>query len=74
MTVRAIYENGVFKPAAPVNLPDRAEVELEARVISKTPDQSEQNQKADAEIAGILSRRYDTGQTDAAERHNEHQP
>jgi len=28
MTVRAIYENGVFRPTEPVNLPENAEVEV----------------------------------------------
>ena len=28
MTVRAIYENGVFRPTEPVNLPERAEVQV----------------------------------------------
>ena len=31
MTIHAIYENGVFRPTQPVNLPDRSEVEVEIR-------------------------------------------
>lgn len=31
-TVRAIYENGVFKPTEPVVLPEACEVEFEPRV------------------------------------------
>jgi predicted DNA-binding antitoxin AbrB/MazE fold protein len=65
MAVRAVYENGVFKPASPVNLPERAEVELEivaleTEAIERLPP-----------LAQILSRRYSTGQTEAAERHDE---
>jgi predicted DNA-binding antitoxin AbrB/MazE fold protein len=75
MTVRAIYENGVFKPAGPVDLPDKAEVELEARIVRPdTPQGRAGSEQAGKEIFEVLSRRYRTGQTDAAARHNEHQP
>jgi predicted DNA-binding antitoxin AbrB/MazE fold protein len=37
MTVKAIYENGVFKPVEPVNLEEKAEVDLEIRPVSKPP-------------------------------------
>ncbi len=33
-TIRAIYERGVFIPTEPVELPESAEVELEARPVS----------------------------------------
>ncbi|MBX9584323.1 MAG: antitoxin family protein [Gemmataceae bacterium] len=33
MTVRAIYENGVFRPTEPVALPDRCEVEFEPKRV-----------------------------------------
>ena len=70
MTVRAIYENGVFRPTEKVNLPNNSEVVFEPRVVStdKAPT------KAMARIYELLSRSYDTGETDLAERHNEHQP
>jgi predicted DNA-binding antitoxin AbrB/MazE fold protein len=70
MTVRAIYKNGVFRPQEKVDLPDNAEVVFEPRVVAgdKTPS------KAMAKIYEIMSRSYDTGETDLAERHNEHQP
>jgi predicted DNA-binding antitoxin AbrB/MazE fold protein len=32
-TIYAVFENGVFRPTQPVNLPDHAEVELEMRPI-----------------------------------------
>jgi predicted DNA-binding antitoxin AbrB/MazE fold protein len=66
MTVRAIYENGVFRPTEPVNLPERAEVEV---VLPETAD----DQGLD-EIYRILGESYASGHTDTAERHNEHQP
>ena len=75
MTVRAIYEDGVFKPAGPVNLPEKAEVELEARIVGPaSPGNGGPADQADREILEILSRRYRTGQRDTAQRHDEHQP
>jgi len=35
MTVKAIYENGVFRPVEPVDLEEKAEVDLEIRPASK---------------------------------------
>jgi predicted DNA-binding antitoxin AbrB/MazE fold protein len=70
MTVRAIYENGVFKPREKVDLPDKVEVDFEPRVVSANTAPS----AAMAKIYEILSRRYETGDTDLAERHNDHQP
>jgi predicted DNA-binding antitoxin AbrB/MazE fold protein len=69
MTVRAIYDKGVFRPREPVELPEPCEVEFEPRVV-------EPRDKADAlkRVREILSHRYDSGETDVAERHNEHQP
>lgn len=37
-TIRAIYENGVFRPLEPVDLPDRCEVEFEPRLVNPAPD------------------------------------
>ena len=70
MTVRAIYANGVFKPQEKVDLPDNTEVSFEPRIVAgdKAPT------AAMAKIYEILSRRYDTGQTDLAELHDDHQP
>lgn len=34
--ITAIYQDGVFRPTQPVELPDRCEVELEIRVRTKT--------------------------------------
>jgi predicted DNA-binding antitoxin AbrB/MazE fold protein len=72
MTIRAIYENGVFRPAQPVDLPDKTAVEVDVRAVGlDTPEAQEVARK---EIFEILSRSYDTGQTDTAARHDEHQP
>ena len=66
MTVRAIYENGVFRPIKPVNLPEKTEVE-----VTMPDDKDRANQDA---IFAILRKSYPSGETDVAERHNEHQP
>ncbi len=34
-TIHAVFENGVFRPVEPVNLPDKSVVEFEPRLIAK---------------------------------------
>jgi predicted DNA-binding antitoxin AbrB/MazE fold protein len=70
--IHAVYENGVFRPIDPVNLPDRCRVEFEPRVVGSngTPEA----EGAQAAIYAILGERFSSGHTDTAERHNEHQP
>ena len=70
--IHAIYENGVFRPVEPVDLPDRCEVEVEVRQVkeeTKPPGVSE----GLAKIYAILGQRFDSGHGDTAARHNEHQ-
>lgn len=67
-TVRAVFENGVFRPLDKVELPESIEVEFEPRLVQPAP------QDGVEKIYEILSRRYASGHTDTAERHNEHQP
>lgn len=67
-TIRAIYENGVFRPLQPVQLPDRTTVEFEpARVAEDKPVDMQP-------IYDVLSRRYRSGHSDTAAQHDEHQP
>jgi predicted DNA-binding antitoxin AbrB/MazE fold protein len=72
MLIDAVFENGVFRPIAPVNLPDHSQVELDVRLSSSpaapSPDQGLQR------VYAILGERFASGQTDGAERHDEHQP
>jgi predicted DNA-binding antitoxin AbrB/MazE fold protein len=68
MTVRAIYEKGVFRPLEPVDLPEQTEVEVKP----KDPTPGEKSHR-DA-IFAVLRKSYASGETDVAERHNEHQP
>jgi len=75
-TITAIYENGVFRPTEPVQLPEGTRVQVQApdtavdvRALAP-PGTSE-------DLIGlyeILGRRFQSGHHDTAERHNEHQP
>lgn len=79
MTIRAIYEGGVFRPLGQVDLPERCEVEIDPKPVVrlvteiKFSDEPRQSAAKDA-IYAILGERYRSGETDIAERHNEHQP
>jgi predicted DNA-binding antitoxin AbrB/MazE fold protein len=73
--IHAIYENGVFKPKEPVDLPDKAEVEFEVKQVRGSSMRNDvRDEQERKELFEILSRSYDTGQTDTAARHNEHHP
>ncbi len=74
-TIHAIYENGVFRPVEPVDLPDRTAVQFEPRVIADRSEPPHASMREGlAKIYEILGRRYSSGHTDTAARHNEHQP
>ena len=77
-TVQAVFENGVFRPTNPVELPEHSQVEFEPRVIgTEVARQLERMRKTDPGLASVyevLSRRHSSGQHDTAQRHNEHQP
>ena len=68
-TIRAVFENGLFRPTEPVDLPDPCEVEVEVRAVhqgSGTPSLDD--------VYALLGRRFDSGEHDVAARHDEHQP
>ncbi len=67
-TIEAIYEHGVFRPLGPVTLPENCRV----RVIPPMAN-GELNQDLDA-IHAVMDLRFNSGEHDVAERHNEHQP
>ena len=69
-TIHAVFEDGVFRPREPVGLPNGSEVEFEPRLIQ--PDHN--GDESLARIYGVLARRFESGETDVAARHNEHQP
>ena len=64
-TVHAVFENGVFRPLASVELPEPCEVEFEPRIIELKPS---------TQVFQVLSERYASGEADVAAHHNEHQP
>ena len=68
--IHAICENGVFRPTEPVDLPEHTEVEFEPRTLEGDRVAA----TALDRVYEILSRRYDSGRSDVAARHNEHQP
>jgi predicted DNA-binding antitoxin AbrB/MazE fold protein len=75
MTIHAIYENGVFRPLEPVDLPEQTPVAFEVRVLPESPSAApEPMSEGLTRIYEVLGRRYHSGHTDTAERHNEHQP
>ncbi len=68
-TIHAIFENGVFRPTAPVALPDRTEVEFEPRVVIAESTAAPQDR-----IRELLAARFKSGNRELAARHNEYQP
>jgi len=68
-TIHVIYENGVFRPTEKVDLPDRCEVEVEIRQVQEKAEPPTLD-----DVYALLSERFPTGESDLAERHNEHQP
>lgn len=67
MTIQAIYEDGVFKPMEPVAMPDHTLVVLHAEKAPANPQDY-------SEIWDALAKPVDTGISDLAARHDEHQP
>jgi len=69
-TILAVYENGVFRPTEPVDLPEGSHVALEARALRPSELPSPHRTR----IYELLSQSDDTGDPLISERHNEHQP
>jgi len=76
MTIRAVFENGVFRPMEPVKLAEGTVVDLQVTeeavdVRSLVPPGTDEGL---IRVYEILGRRFNSGHHDTAERHNEHQP
>jgi predicted DNA-binding antitoxin AbrB/MazE fold protein len=76
MTIRAVFESGVFRPIEPVKLPEGTVVDLEVTeegvdVRSLVPPGTDEEL---IRVYEILGRRFDSGHRHTAERHNDHQP
>lgn len=67
--IHAIYERGVFRPLETVDLPETTEVVIEPRPVLPAASAD-----ARARVLAVLARRFDSGDTDVAARHDEHQP
>ena len=67
--IHAIYQDGVFRPIQPVDLPDRCEVEVEIHAIKTEPQRPSLD-----DVYAVLGRRHSSGEHDVAARHDEHQP
>lgn len=76
-TIQAVYENGVFRPLEPVNLPEACKVRLHAESSEAHERAGEAVEAAaraaDTEIHGMLRQRFRSGKPDLSARHNEHQ-
>lgn len=69
--IRAVFENGVFRPTEPVDLPEHTVVELVAQPVEH---ESTRDRPAKRAIYEVLSRRFDGDDPEVSARHNEHQP
>ncbi len=69
-TIHAIYENGVFRPTTPVDLPEGSEVHIEPRPVEEPSGPSPHLRR----IYELLSQPEDTDDPDFSGRHDEHQP
>jgi hypothetical protein len=83
-TYEGIYENGVVRFPEPIALPDHTKVVVTADSAPTTAGKSDNGTTDTPQPSGIgsnseklyalLSERFNSGFTDTAERHNEHQP
>jgi predicted DNA-binding antitoxin AbrB/MazE fold protein len=69
-SIRAIYENGVFRPTTPVKLPEGTEVRVDPIPVRQSADTSPHLTR----IYELLSQSNDTGDPDLSARHDQHQP
>jgi predicted DNA-binding antitoxin AbrB/MazE fold protein len=53
MVVHAIYENGVFRPLGPIELPDQCQVEL--LIHRRAPTNSHSSASTTAPLAGLAA-------------------
>jgi predicted DNA-binding antitoxin AbrB/MazE fold protein len=72
-TIRAIFEDGVFRPLDRVELSEPCTVEFEPQLIDRPEGARPVPGSLDATYE-VLSRRSASGESDVAARHDEHQP
>lgn len=71
--IPVIYEDGVFKPQCPVELPEHTRLVIDPGT-AEPADGDEPTKRTMDRIQATLSRSVDTGISDLAARHNEHNP
>jgi predicted DNA-binding antitoxin AbrB/MazE fold protein len=69
-TIHAIFEQGIFRPLEAVELAEQTEVEFVPKVVGVKKSKPASMRG----IIEVMSRRFNSGETDVAARHNEHQP
>jgi predicted DNA-binding antitoxin AbrB/MazE fold protein len=74
MSIDAIFENGVFRPTEPVELAERTAVKIDVHVTGSPSTPANGSSGALDEIYAVLAQRFQSGHSDTAARHNEHQP
>jgi hypothetical protein len=70
-TVHGIVRGRTIELAEDPGVPEGQEVEVQIEIVSPSPLAVSPGL---AKIYAILGERYNSGHTDTAERHNEHQP
>jgi predicted DNA-binding antitoxin AbrB/MazE fold protein len=68
MKIQVIYQGGVFRPVVPIDLPEGCSFEFDPQPITATESAPL------SAVYEVLSRRFESGDTRGAERHDEHQP
>jgi len=71
MTVHAIFENGVFRPTHPVDLPEGTLVKFDLKIVEVDNHGTDEAMQA---VYEIMSHRFRSEKGDLSANHNEHQP
>jgi hypothetical protein len=73
-TVRGIVHGKTIELDEDLGVAEGQEVEVQVKIMPPPLATKSTRSEAQAKIHEILGERYDSGFTDIAERHNEHQP
>jgi predicted DNA-binding antitoxin AbrB/MazE fold protein len=76
MTIQAVFENGVSRPIVRLELAEGTVVEVQApdKVVDVRALVPPGTDEGLIQIYECLAKSYNTGDPEAAARHNEHQP
>lgn len=73
-TVHGIVRGRTIELEEELGVAEGQDVEVQVKVVSPTPTSRPPLSEGLAKLYAVLGERYDSGHTDTAERHNEHQP